>query len=51
MLGQLQYSEEFEVSEYDFYNTWIDLSKVPTGTYIVKMTTVDKSKTAKIVKY
>ena len=51
MLGQLQYSEEFEVSEYDFYNTWIDLSKVPTGTYIVKMTTVDKSKTARIVKY
>ena len=51
MLGQLQYSEEFEVSEFDFYNTWIDLSKVPTGTYIVKMTTVDKSKTARIVKY
>ena len=51
MLGQLQYSEEFEVSEYDFYSTWIDLSKVPTGTYIVKMTTTDKSKTARIVKY
>ena len=51
MLGQLQYSEEFEVSEFDFYSTFIDLSKVPTGTYIVKMTTTDKSKTARIVKY
>lgn len=51
MLGQLQYSEEFEVSEYDFYNTWVDMSKVPTGTYIVKMITVDKSKTARIIKY
>ena len=51
MLGQLQYSEEFEVSEFDFYSTFIDLSKVPTGTYIVKMTTTDKSKTARIIKY
>ena len=51
MLGQLQYSEEFETTGLSFYSTWIDMSKVPSGTYIVRMTTPDKSKNTRIIKY
>jgi len=51
MLGQLQYDEEFETTGLSFYSTWIDMSKVPSGTYIVRMTTPDKSKNTRIIKY
>ena len=50
MLGQLQYSEEYTTTQFEFYSTYLDVSKIPSGTYIAKMSTPDKNKVSRIIK-